>query len=101
MLLLDSLADQETEPDVERDDRVLDEFVEPPHRIKVAFLNDVRGIDTSPESMIQAQSHHPPEPVAIPFEQLGNGNPVARSGERDKVRNLPWGWRHLIHTKKP
>ena len=41
MLLLHPLADQEPQPDVERHGWVAGVLLEPPHRIEVAFLDDV------------------------------------------------------------
>ena len=98
VLLLHPLADQEPEPDVERHGRVADVLVEPPHRVEVALLDHVGGVDAALEPGVEAQRHHPPQPVAVALEQLDDGGPVARGGAGDKVGHLSWGWRHFIHS---
>ena len=49
MLLLHPLADQKAEPDIERYRGVADVLLEPPQRVQVTFLYDVRRIDAALE----------------------------------------------------
>src|SRR5262249_47485040 len=92
VLLLHPLADQEPQPDVERDRRVADEFLEPPHGVEVALLDDVRGVDAPPKPRVEAHRHHPSESVAVSLEQLDDGCPVARCGALDEAWDLSWRW---------
>ena len=92
MLLLHPLADQEAQPDVERHRRIPDELLEPPHRVEVALLDHVRGVDAPPEPWVQPQRHHPAQPGAIALEQLDDRGPVARGGSCDKSGDLSWRW---------
>jgi hypothetical protein len=68
VLLLHPLADQEPDPDVERHGRIADQLVEPPHRVEVALLDHVRGVDAPLEPWVQAHRHHPSEPAPVPLE---------------------------------
>ncbi len=91
VLLLHPLADQEPQPDIERHGRIPDKLVEPSHRVEIALLDDVGGVDAPPKPGVQPQRHHPAEPGAVAVEQLDDGRAVARGGAGDKSGDL-FGW---------
>ncbi len=66
--------------------------VEPSHRVEVPLLDHVRGVDAPLEPGVEAQRHHPPQPAAVPLEQLDDRGLVAGGGARDKIGDLSWWW---------
>ena len=42
-------------------------------QLEVGLLKDVRGIEAGPEPRVHAELDHPPQPIAIGVEQLGEG----------------------------
>ena len=97
MLFLDPLADQKTEPDVEGNRRVPNEFLKPPDGVEIAFLDHVRRIDAPSQPRIQPQYHHPAKPGSVVDEQLDDGGPIPRGGAGDKSGNLAVCWCHIPH----
>jgi hypothetical protein len=70
--------------------------LELPHRVEVAVLDNVRGVDAPLEPGVQAHRQHRPQPTAVPLEQLDDGAPVARGDAHDATGN-PSRWRrHFI-----
>ena len=100
VVLLDSLADQEAKPDIKGNGRVLDEFLETSESVEVAFLDDVRRVDTSSDTGIEPKRDHASEAVAVSFEQLGDGNAVAGRSTRDQIRDDSRGWRHVVQHSR-
>jgi hypothetical protein len=53
--------------------------------LELGLLQDVGGIDAALEPAIQSEPDHPPQPVAIAGEQLGEGVRVPGAGAAQQV----------------
>jgi hypothetical protein len=69
------LAGQPQQPQVERHlGRV---HPQPPRRLQVRLLQDVRDVHARRHPPVEAQRHRLPQPLALPREQLGERRRVA------------------------
>ena len=71
------LADDQAKPDEERRRVLATEVLDPPRGVEIGLLEHVVGIDPADQAAIQPDSGHPPEPVPMPREQLGQGTRIA------------------------
>ena len=86
------LADQEPQPDVERDGRVPNELVEASEGVQGSPpVSRPRRNDALPAARGSEPQglHHSAEPGPIALEQLDNRGPVSRGRTHDQFRNLP------------
>ena len=99
MLLQQPLAGQEPEPEEERHRRVLEVLRQPPGGVEVGLLDHVGGVDPALEAAVEPQGDHPPQPVAVPRQQLRPGPLVAPRGLLDQAVDVAVPrWRgHTTH----
>ena len=57
----------------------------PGENVELGLLQDVGGVDAPLEPPIEPQADHPPQPVAVPVEKLGQRGRIAGFGTADQV----------------
>ena len=88
MLFLESLTDQEPEPEEERHVGLSRVVGQPPGGIEVRLLEDVGGIDPPLEASIEPQGNHAAQPGAAAIEERLPRELVAPRGSLDQTSRL-------------
>ena len=70
---LERLAGQEAEPEERGHGRLGQVFPRPAGDLEIGVLEDVGRVDAPLQPPVEAEPDHPPQPLAVPGEQLGQG----------------------------
>ena len=80
---LERLAGQEAEPEERRHGRLGEVFPGPAGHLEIGVLEHVGRVDAPLQPPVEAEPDHPPQPLAVPGEQLGQG-PLVPPFEADE-----------------
>jgi len=65
-----SLTDDQSQPQKQGQLGAREVFIQSGRHINIGFLNNVGCVDPRLQAVIEAQLHHPAQPMAVPGEQL-------------------------------
>ena len=99
----DGLADQDAEPDEERQVGLEEIVRQLADRDDRRLLDHVGGVDPAREAAIEAQRDHPPQAIAMRLDQPGPGVRVSLGGPADllDLAGCDFGCLHKEYLARP
>ena len=93
------IADDQSQPEKHRQLGVAQIALHPLRQVEEAVLKHVGGVDPTLKPRVHAQLDHPPQPVAVPLEQVGERPAIPGSEPLDQADGLArWIFYDVAHT---